>query len=270
MEPGKIPPTTGKKPKQGRIPQRIANMCLKCLWFELRRQLLQLQNGLHIKIVQLDRFSGNPLALLFWLVFAFVMLSLALHLDIKEWFAAIGEVLVALVIYYEIEEHRVTGFLEAALDTEGSKERLDIYKAFAERYHNQLLVEGAEKFAHALLRDPDCAELRRKVDSQLNQLARFRYSLRYSVFHRNVMVAWFPHVLVRLWLMLGPYADRREPPGNRLLYGTVLRSAIRLIDAKRLPQTIYVIADKPLEILLADVEHLRDDLISKIKQLDLH
>jgi hypothetical protein len=35
---------------------------------------------------------------------------------------------------------------------------------------------------------------------------------RFSIFHRNLMIEWFPHVILRMWVMLEPYIKERYLP----------------------------------------------------------
>jgi hypothetical protein len=114
---------------------------------------------------------------------------------------AIGELLIAAVIYYELEENRVATFLEKVQSPKFLEERREIYKAYVTASSSASLKNRADEFSRKLNADPI---LRSKVDVQWSNVDRLQYALRWSLFHRYLLAEWFPQVLISLWVMTGP------------------------------------------------------------------
>jgi len=194
-----------------------------------------------------------------------------------ELVAIFAELLVAFVIFYELEENRMAAFLKDALGGHYDNRGL-IYDAFV-GMEGATLRENAVAFKNYLERPPEAGEkdletwkkTKKLCDKQLSYLASFRYMLRFSPFHRGLMETWFPQVLVRLWLMLGPYAESRQPSNYRILYQSVLNSVERCLMIPDDLEPIYgTVGDPPkyrkVDIRRSDLEWLRGHLQAKIAQ----
>jgi hypothetical protein len=167
------------------------------------------------------------------------LLNYALEKDkLIEGLAFTAGLLAALVIYYEVEVGRAARFL-GELYGRGYKGRRRIYRAFARveippgvQDQNPAAVFQARRDAFFALLQGNTARIRRlrkECDLQLSLLATAQYSLRRSLLpnNRRLMSITFPHVIVRLWLMLGRYAlEERErvPTGYDALTPVVLES----------------------------------------------
>jgi hypothetical protein len=119
----------------------------------------------------------------------------------SEWFSAIGaigEFVIAGVIYYEIEAGRVSSFLTGVHNDEFYKGRKRLYEAYVRVLpEGASLKERAEAFRQKLW-DDEC--LRTICDQQWTHIDRLRYTVQGSIF-RRVVAKWFPQVLVSLWVM---------------------------------------------------------------------
>jgi hypothetical protein len=133
-----------------------------------------------------------------------VMCALLLDYDHKlEWLGLCAEALVALAIFWELEQNRATEFIAQAT---ASVERGDIYDAFAG--FDGDYKQRADAFYKKM---KSCRDLRHKCDHQLAVFAGQNHLLKKSLFHRHLMMRWYPHVIVRLWVILHPYLrDRME------------------------------------------------------------
>lgn len=123
----------------------------------------------------------------------------------------IGEFTIAFAIYYEIEKTRASEFLSEAVG-EAYKTRPRIYEAYVEATKTLPADRRAKAFREKILADP---KLRKACDLQLVYFSKYHYILRWSLFHHNLMVKWFPHVLVRLWIMLSDYILNRSNVRDR-------------------------------------------------------
>ena len=123
-----------------------------------------------------------------------------------DWATIIGELLIAAVIYYEIEENRASAFLTDVQQGEFYKGRAELYDSYA-KLTAPTLKGRAEQFRKVLGADPD---LRETCDRQWTYFNRLRYMLRFSLFRRRLLVTWFPQVLVSFWVMTALYIRERQ------------------------------------------------------------
>lgn len=66
---------------------------------------------------------------------------------------------------------------------------------------------------------------------QVVEFSRWHYMLRRSLFHHDLIVHWFPYVLVRLWIMLSPFIlerGRMQRRWERALLSLVRKSFLQL------------------------------------------
>jgi hypothetical protein len=93
--------------------------------------------------------------------------------SIGIWVSAAMELAVALVILYEVEQHRRASFLEEASREEHLKEKREIYKLFLET-EGATVEAKTEEFCRSLWDNPD---LRGKCDTQLVLFNKLGYLL---------------------------------------------------------------------------------------------
>lgn len=205
-------------------------------------------------------------------VLVFVALLIwAIHLCTHESVTVVAtfgaEFLIAVVIYYEIEQNRASAFLAEA-HGQIYKDRAEIYDAFVNLEATNLEERG--RAFTALVKSK--RELRDNCHAQLLQFARMHYMLRWSIFHHDLMVKWFPQVLIRLWVMLGDYASQLSPVGfwyQKPFMEAVVKS-IDLLETKKIPGVaIYSNSDtnQTVHVSLNELAKIRNDLNSKIRAL---
>jgi hypothetical protein len=126
------------------------------------------------------------------------------------WVSAAMELAVAVVILYEVEQHRRAGFLEEASREEHLKEKRDIYSLFLETA-GTTADEKSEAFCRSLWERPD---LRSKCDTQLVLFNKLGYLLTPRpiswVVSNESVLQWHPQSVVLLWLILAPYIQKRR------------------------------------------------------------
>ena len=150
---------------------------------------------------------------------------------IVEWVTAIGEFLIAGVIYRELDEARASSCMSILADPQLSDARKELYDAYVSLSPEAMsLRDRAVAFSEELFRNP---ELRSKCDQQWNSITRCQYALRYSIFHRSLAARWYPQVIVSLWIMTGPYMRQRQQfrPAqiNKYTLAAVRKSAQKIL-----------------------------------------
>jgi hypothetical protein len=127
------------------------------------------------------------------------------------WLGAGAEVLVALVILYEVEQHRRSSFLEEASRDEPFKGRKEIYAKFLETEDGLTIREKSEVFCRSLWDNDD---LRTECDKQMVLFNRLGHLLTPRpiswIVSNDSILQWFPQSAVLLWLILSPYIDERR------------------------------------------------------------
>ena len=131
------------------------------------------------------------------------------------WAGAAMEFAVALVILYEVEQHRRSSFLEQASREERFSEREEIYRLFLES-EGTTVEEKSEAFCRSLWDKP---ELRSKCDRQLVLFNKLGYLLTPPPINLLVsnesILQWFPQSVAILWLILTPYIRERRKRAGR-------------------------------------------------------
>jgi hypothetical protein len=138
-----------------------------------------------------------------------------------EWLTVCGEVLVALAIFWELEQNRATEFISRVSQSKGRGRIYDAFASLVPQGHegqssnesraqasierNSLRTLSSEFYAKMKADH----KLRQCCDEQLAVFAGEGYLLRKSLFYRHLMMRWYPHVIVRLWMILGAYFEDR-------------------------------------------------------------
>lgn len=176
-----------------------------------------------------------------------------LAVDLSNAGTVLAELLIAFVIYYEIEENRIAGFLHEVLD-KPYKQRREIYEAYG-KAKGVTWQERAQSFRDLIVSD---VGLRSKVDYQLSYISNAHYLVRRSLLHQNLMTNWFPQTVVRLWAMLCEYVGGSERRGLELALET-----IKAVDAigklpRAVPIAIYADSwDERISLAAADLRKIR-------------
>jgi len=188
-----------------------------------------------------------------------------------EWLGFIGELLVALVIYWELKANREAEFLKAAFEKEEYVKREPLYRLFF-NYTAGSWRERGDKLAEDLFQENNldlkimCGEQLWRLDS-LGHVTRPNILRRIvpQIFWRQESASFFPHSILFFWVMLRRHVIlRRAMTGpwwahNFLRYTTecteyILRSKVPSV-------TLY----DPDRVRKADIVFSRNEL-RKIKR----
>lgn len=176
------------------------------------------------------------------------------------WATVITELAIACVIYYELEEERASRFLSEVLG-KPYEDREEIYHEYITA-GGQTLEERAENFRRRLWND---AKLRLKCDLQLAHFSRLHYMLRWSLLHRDLQVQWFPHVPIRLWVILSAYLKEVAPQrGEENEFMQIVLQSLDFLEKKGLkPIKIYPAEGQDaVEVSVNDLRQLRSEVNS--------
>ena len=125
------------------------------------------------------------------------------------WASVIAELVVAWVIYWELEHNRRARFMDAFFAK--YQDRALIYEAFV-GLSSSTLENRRVIFITEIQKSPS---LRTRCDEQISHFSNLWQGQ--SWFGRFVVKRWFPHVVVQMWIMLGPYVRHRS--STRGLWG---------------------------------------------------
>lgn len=176
----------------------------------------------------------------------------------------LGELIIAAVIYIEVEADRASKFMDAVREESFYTERARLYDAYT-RLAATSLKDRAEKFGVLLWEDED---LRRICDHQWTEISRLRYMMGGSI-HRRLLAKWMPQVLVSFWVMTNRYRREhdRMRPSPIAEYGTLaVKESLRELKKLRQPAvTIYatrraLFRANDVIISAEDIEQMLDDL----------
>jgi len=183
-----------------------------------------------------------------------IWLDGASHVKWMEVSMLLAEFAIAFVIYYELEENRANSFLAEA-HGEAYQGRVDIYDSFVDDCSNSATLEQrAEAFAEVIKKN---ATLSKKCDLQLLFFSKSTYVLRRSLFHHDLMIQWFPQVLIRLHFMLWSYMAVRESP---MVWRDSFRAAVRESLDKHLHESnrdITIYSSKTQNVVKITCDHMR-------------
>jgi hypothetical protein len=160
-----------------------------------------------------------------------------------EWMSAVGEWAIAGVIYYEIEENRISTFLAQVQSPDFYQQRSVLYEAYTglPLPPDATIKQRAIDFDAELWKNE---KLRGTLDGQWTNLVRLQYGVRRSLLHRNLIAQWFPQVMISIWAMSAIYIHSREKkrgtaPTDKYGYKAVRQSVKRMNKQGLIPITIY-------------------------------
>src|SRR5438477_6125125 len=137
----------------------------------------------------------------------------------SDWVTLLGDLFIAGVIYYEVEEHRASTFLADVQGAEFYRDRARVYDTYAHLSASNLKERGEafrkERWANKSLRE--------SCDLQWTYFNRLRYMLRHTLVHRHLLARWFPQVIVSFWVMTAVYIRERQRlrPTGITSYGVI-------------------------------------------------
>lgn len=133
------------------------------------------------------------------------------HTDLAAWATAAMELLIAVVIGWELEETRRNNFLTEASDSKNYESRGAIYSAFY-KTEGDTVEEKSREFCKLIWED---ADLKSKCERHIVLFGRLQQIRRYALTRRGEYIKVFPHTVVLFWIMLQPFiVERRALTGE--------------------------------------------------------
>ena len=167
----------------------------------------------------------------------------------------VGEFAIAAVIYLEIEAHRLDRFLESAFCSDHFKARADIYGRYcAISSHGE---NRRQAFLELIKSNPELAE---KCNYEIALMSRIGNCLPWLPWLRRRAVRWFPHSVVFLWEILGPYVEQRRKDSVPRWGHDFVRFALECLKEIRsqgVPQLV-IRGQKQGEVVTLDTKRLEE------------
>jgi hypothetical protein len=192
-----------------------------------------------------------------------------------DWAVVIAELVVAAVIYMELEHSRDNAFFEKATNKEAYEDRRQIYAAFLKQKGTN--EERQKKFYDELVkRDDQGAILRQCCHSQLAMFNEMGFEIErwFSIQRfrgkKNKLISIFPHGPIFFWFIVAPYVcERRKLTGpwfghNALMF---IKRSIEyvMIYSKQLTLNLpgedppVIISNEELQSMLKRLNELIED-----------
>jgi hypothetical protein len=154
-----------------------------------------------------------------------------------EFSTIVAEMLVAVVIYFEMEQSRRDHFLEKATTEHADHDRREIYGAFVEIPGEMTLGERSREFInkmyaeelHPAPSDGTASKgqggitLKQRCDRQIALFNDLGVTISSWYSQRQPLVELFPHAAVYIWIILGPYIIQRRRDTGEWLAKPLLR-----------------------------------------------
>lgn len=151
-----------------------------------------------------------------------------------EWMMFLAELLVAYVIYMEVQHNRYVAFFAKATSEKSDQERRNIYNTYLRLSGTR--EERLRQFHLAIAAaTEDANKLRLQCHNQLAMFNEMGFETNRLLSRRRVIISIFPHAPVYFWFIAGGYfSERRRMTGpwfgqNALIY---IKSSIEYVMAK--------------------------------------
>jgi hypothetical protein len=177
-----------------------------------------------------------------------------------------AELLVAWVIYIEVEHSRRLAFLEKATRFEANEDRQKIYEAYLGLSADLSVSTRADAFRQLLTTD---GELKRTCDRQLALFNELGLTCRRSLFRENPLVSLLPHASIYLWVILHPYILKRRRDAGEWFAKPYLAFTLRCVEYTIKQghglHLAHANGDEGLRIHLSDVKDVKVELRKELK-----
>lgn len=186
---------------------------------------------------------------------------------VAEWFTFGAELVVAYVIYMEVENSRRDKFFEIASDISANEQRHELYKKFL-----ALTGTPAERARSIQSQFQTDKELRKICTKQiaffndLGFLVRRRFWNWLYVFGENPAVKLLPHSVIYTWVILNPIIKHRRTLTGEWyatpLLQVVLRSVRVMLKVLSGNQKLYLgeEGENRVEIAVPDLRQIETDV----------
>jgi hypothetical protein len=131
-------------------------------------------------------------------------------MNVAEWVTAGSELLIAAVIFLELEEGRRDKFLAEAANMENYIDRGKIYAAFYDT-DGDSIGDRSKRFCERIWkREKEDIELKKSCERQIVLFNRLGQIRRHAWLFKDDYVKLFPHAVVLFWIMVEPYIEERR------------------------------------------------------------
>jgi hypothetical protein len=178
----------------------------------------------------------------------------------------LAELLVAWVIYIEVDHSRRLAFLEKATRFEANEDRQRIYEAYLGLSADLSVTARADAFKQLMATDQD---LKHACDRQLALFNELGLTCRRKLFRENPLVSLLTHASIYLWVILHPYIRKRRRDAGEWFAKPYLAFTLRCVE-----YTIkhghglhlgHANGDEGLRIHLNDVKSIKAELRKELK-----
>jgi hypothetical protein len=131
-------------------------------------------------------------------------------MSIAEWASAIGEFVIAFVIFLELEVGRRDGFLKEAAQMKNYEDRGKLYTAFYNT-DGESTEDKSKRFCDRIWkREGEDVSLKASCERQIVLFNRLGQIHRHAFLYRGDYTKLFPHAVVLFWIMVEPYIEKRR------------------------------------------------------------
>jgi hypothetical protein len=128
------------------------------------------------------------------------------------WATVVAELVVAYVIFVELDASRLQNFVERTTEPKANRERSEIYEVYLGLLKGSDFDAASNAFLTKIQQDTD---LKGKCDRQIAHFNALGIGIDHWLAPKRKIVGIFPHAAVMVWLILGPYIkQRREDSGS--------------------------------------------------------
>jgi hypothetical protein len=177
----------------------------------------------------------------------------------------LADLLIATIIFVEVEQARISTFLNDALG-QAYTARADLYDAFTSM-PGASLGEKAKHFADHLWGHQ---ELREIADQQLAYFSRAHFMGEGSFMYKNLVADWLPQGAVRMWAMVDVYVTGNDRLGPRAAQGLAIDAMTSVDRIHRMGIKYLVIpskkGDKNITISVNEMDEIKNKARIYIRQ----
>lgn len=186
-----------------------------------------------------------------------------------EWMMFVAELLVAYVIYMEVEHNRYVAFFAKATSEKSDEERRNLYNTYLR--FNGTREERLSQFRLAITAETEAAnKLRVHCHNQLAMFNEMGFETNRWLSRRHAIISIFPHAPVYFWFIAGTYfIERRRLTGpwfgqHALIY---VRSSIEYVMANTDKLTLGLPGQaESIAITRVEMKRMRTEITRLLKQ----
>jgi hypothetical protein len=192
--------------------------------------------------------------------------------SLGEWGAVFAELVVAWVIYRELQENRNAAFLQKATLFETNRDRSAIYKAyFALPMTSNTVEEASRSFYENAFNQGTVQEACHRQLALFNELG--LVYRKHFWFFRNRLVTVLPHAAIYMWIFYGRHVKERRNDSGFWFATPMLKFTLESVKfALKFNQDLCLRPEsgqpgkKELKVTVQDLKTIRADLEAELKR----